>query len=83
MTRGIFTFVFVAFAAAAAGCAQTGRGAGATSAVPEYKNANFEGNKVYFGSPVVDAKEKKKELVWIRRIPEIWEKLQELMEKRS
>ena len=45
--------------------------------------ASLEGNKVYFGSPVVDAKEKKKELVWIRRIPEIWEKLQELIEKRS
>jgi len=45
--------------------------------------ASLEGNKVYFGSPVVDAKEKKKELVWIRRIPEMWEKLQELIEKKA
>lgn len=37
--------------------------------------ASLEGNKVYFGSPVVHAKEKMKELVWIKRIPEIWEKL--------
>ncbi|TXH52918.1 MAG: UDP-3-O-(3-hydroxymyristoyl)glucosamine N-acyltransferase [Bacteroidia bacterium] len=33
--------------------------------------------KVYFGSPVVEAKEKMKELVWIKRIPEIWEKLKQ------
>jgi UDP-3-O-[3-hydroxymyristoyl] glucosamine N-acyltransferase len=34
-----------------------------------------EGGKVYFGSPIEDAKEKMKELVWIKRIPEIWEKV--------
>lgn len=39
---------------------------------------SIEGNKVYFGSPVEDAREKMKELVWIRRIPEIWEKLNKL-----
>jgi UDP-3-O-[3-hydroxymyristoyl] glucosamine N-acyltransferase len=33
------------------------------------------GNKVYFGSPVEDAKEKMKEFVWIRRIPELWERV--------
>jgi UDP-3-O-[3-hydroxymyristoyl] glucosamine N-acyltransferase len=33
------------------------------------------GNKVYFGSPVEDAKEKMKEFVWIKRIPELWEKV--------
>lgn len=33
------------------------------------------GNKVYFGSPIEDAKEKMKELVWIKRIPELWEKV--------
>jgi UDP-3-O-[3-hydroxymyristoyl] glucosamine N-acyltransferase len=37
--------------------------------------ATIEGNKVYFGSPVEDAITKKKELVWIKRIPEMWEKL--------
>jgi UDP-3-O-[3-hydroxymyristoyl] glucosamine N-acyltransferase len=35
----------------------------------------IEGNKKYFGSPVEDALQKKKEFVWIRRIPEIWEKV--------
>jgi UDP-3-O-[3-hydroxymyristoyl] glucosamine N-acyltransferase len=37
--------------------------------------ASIEGGKVYFGSPVEDAKTKMKELNWIKRIPEIWEKL--------
>jgi UDP-3-O-[3-hydroxymyristoyl] glucosamine N-acyltransferase len=36
---------------------------------------SIEGNKVYFGSPVEDAREKMKEFVWIKRIPEIWEKV--------
>lgn len=31
--------------------------------------------KKYWGSPVEDAMQKKKELVWIRRIPELWEKV--------
>ncbi|MBS1774477.1 MAG: UDP-3-O-(3-hydroxymyristoyl)glucosamine N-acyltransferase [Bacteroidetes bacterium] len=35
----------------------------------------IEGGKVYFGSPVEDAKTKMKELNWVKRIPEIWEKL--------
>jgi UDP-3-O-[3-hydroxymyristoyl] glucosamine N-acyltransferase len=43
----------------------------AQSGVP----ASIEGGKVYFGSPVVEAREKMKELSWIKRIPEIWEKL--------
>lgn len=43
----------------------------AQSGVP----ASLEGGKVYFGSPVVDAREKQKELAWIKRIPEIWAKL--------
>jgi len=33
------------------------------------------GGKVYFGSPIEDAKEKMKELVWIKRIPQLWEKV--------
>jgi len=36
---------------------------------------SIAGNKVYFGSPVEDAKEKMKELVWIKRIPELWKKV--------
>ena len=34
-----------------------------------------EGGKVYFGSPIEEAKEKMKELVWIKRIPALWEKV--------
>jgi UDP-3-O-[3-hydroxymyristoyl] glucosamine N-acyltransferase len=29
----------------------------------------------YFGSPAIDAREKMKELVWIKRIPMLWEKV--------
>ena len=36
---------------------------------------DLEGGKKYFGSPVEDALSKKKELVWIKRIPELWEKV--------
>lgn len=43
----------------------------AQSGVP----ASLEGGKTYFGSPVEDARVKMKELTWIKRIPEIWEKL--------
>lgn len=37
--------------------------------------ASLEGGKMYFGSPAVDAREKMKELVWIKRIPQLWEKV--------
>ena len=43
----------------------------AQSGVP----ASIEGGKKYFGSPVEDALTKKKELVWIKRIPVLWEKV--------
>src|SRR3954451_6413351 len=43
----------------------------AQSGVP----ASLQGSKVYFGSPAEDAKIKMKELVWVKRIPEMWEKL--------
>jgi UDP-3-O-[3-hydroxymyristoyl] glucosamine N-acyltransferase len=36
---------------------------------------NLESGKVYFGSPAEDASVKKRELVWVKRIPEIWEKI--------
>ncbi|CAN5541742.1 UDP-3-O-(3-hydroxymyristoyl)glucosamine N-acyltransferase [soil metagenome] len=39
--------------------------------------SDLEGGKVYFGSPVEDALAKKKELVWIKRIPELWKKVME------
>lgn len=37
--------------------------------------ASIEGGKKYFGSPVEDALTKKKELVWMKRIPVLWEKV--------
>ena len=36
---------------------------------------SIEGDKVYFGSPVEDAREKMKEFVSIKRIPQLWEKV--------
>lgn len=36
---------------------------------------DLEGGRSYFGSPVQDAKVKSKELVWVKRIPEIWDKI--------
>ena len=36
---------------------------------------SIEGNRIYFGSPVEEAKEKMKEFVWIKRIPALWEKV--------
>lgn len=39
--------------------------------------ASLEGGKSYFGSPAIDAKEKMKELVWIKRIPELWKKVKD------
>ncbi len=35
----------------------------------------LEGNKIYFGSPVEEASIKKRELIWIKRIPELWKKV--------
>jgi UDP-3-O-[3-hydroxymyristoyl] glucosamine N-acyltransferase len=43
----------------------------AQSGVP----ASLEGGKTYFGSPVDEAKPKMRELGWIKRIPEMWDKL--------
>jgi UDP-3-O-[3-hydroxymyristoyl] glucosamine N-acyltransferase len=45
----------------------------AQSGVP----ASLEGSKVYFGSPAEPAKEKMKELIWVKRIPELWKKVME------
>lgn len=39
--------------------------------------SSLEGGKVYFGSPAEEAQLKKKELVWIKRIPELWKKVME------
>lgn len=42
----------------------------AQSGVP----GSLEGGKVYFGSPVEDAKAKMREIGWLKRLPEIFEK---------
>ena len=38
---------------------------------------DVEEGKVFFGSPAEDASIKKRELVWIKRIPELWKKVME------
>lgn len=43
----------------------------AQSGVP----SDIEGNKTYFGTPVQEARIKQRELVWTKRIPELWEKV--------
>lgn len=43
----------------------------AQSGVP----ASLDGGKVYFGSPVEEARDKMKELVWVKRIPQLWNKV--------
>jgi len=43
----------------------------AQSGVP----ADLEAGQVYFGSPAQDARTKQKELVWVKRIPELWAKV--------
>ncbi|HEX6913752.1 MAG TPA: UDP-3-O-(3-hydroxymyristoyl)glucosamine N-acyltransferase, partial [Chitinophagaceae bacterium] len=45
----------------------------AQSGVP----SSLAGGKKYFGSPAEDAMIKKKELVWIKRIPELWRRMME------
>lgn len=37
--------------------------------------ASIEGNKSYWGTPAEDARLKRRELVWVKRIPALWEKL--------
>lgn len=46
----------------------------AQSGVP----SSLAGGKTYFGYPAEDASQKRRELVWIKRIPEMWEKLKNL-----
>lgn len=51
----------------------------AQSGVP----GDLEGNKSYWGSPTREALAKKRELVWISRIPEIWERLKKLIDEKE
>jgi UDP-3-O-[3-hydroxymyristoyl] glucosamine N-acyltransferase len=48
----------------------------AQSGVP----SSLDANKIYFGSPAEEASVKKRELVWIRRIPELWQKMMDRSE---
>ena len=43
----------------------------AQSGVPH----SLAGGKTYFGSPAEEAKQKMKELVWIKRLPELWKRI--------
>jgi len=43
----------------------------AQSGVP----SSLEGGRAYFGTPAVDAREKRRELVWVKRIAELWERV--------
>jgi UDP-3-O-[3-hydroxymyristoyl] glucosamine N-acyltransferase len=40
----------------------------------------IEPGKVFFGTPAEDASVKKRELVWIKRIPELWQKVKDRSE---
>lgn len=51
----------------------------AQSGVP----GDLEANKSYWGSPTQEALTKQRELVWIKRIPEIWEKIKDLPGKEE
>jgi UDP-3-O-[3-hydroxymyristoyl] glucosamine N-acyltransferase len=45
----------------------------AQSGVP----SSLAGGKTYFGYPAEDAAQKRRELVWIKRIPALWKKVME------
>lgn len=45
----------------------------AQSGVP----SSLDGGKTYFGTPAEEAISKKRELVWIKRIPQLWKKVME------
>ncbi len=43
--------------------------------------SSIEGNKIYWGTPIQEFYSKRKELVLIKRLPEIWEKLKRMTDK--
>lgn len=53
-------------------------GAGAEVFAQSGVPSSIEGGRKYFGTPVEDALTKKRELAWVKRIPEMWEKLKSL-----
>ncbi len=50
-------------------------GSGAEVLAQSGVGGDLEGGKRYWGSPVDDASIKKRELVWMKRIPELWKKV--------
>ncbi|MER3463592.1 MAG: UDP-3-O-(3-hydroxymyristoyl)glucosamine N-acyltransferase [Chitinophagaceae bacterium] len=50
-------------------------GAGAEVYAQSGVPSSLDGGKKYFGSPAEDAMQKKKEFVWIKRIPQLWQKI--------
>lgn len=45
--------------------------------------SSIEGGKVYFGSPAMVAKDKMRELNWIKRIPDMWQTLKSFKTKEN
>ncbi|MFM8709630.1 MAG: UDP-3-O-(3-hydroxymyristoyl)glucosamine N-acyltransferase [Sphingomonadales bacterium] len=41
--------------------------------------SSIEGKKTYWGTPALDFNEKRRELVWVKRIPSLWEKVKGLL----
>lgn len=39
---------------------------------------NIEGNKVYWGTPAINFSDKKREMVWLKRIPQLWDKIKNI-----
>ncbi len=52
-------------------------GANATVLAQSGVGKDIEDGKVYWGSPAEEALIKKKELIWVKRIPELWKKVME------
>jgi UDP-3-O-[3-hydroxymyristoyl] glucosamine N-acyltransferase len=44
---------------------------------------DLEGNKTYWGAPAQEARAAQRELYWVKRIPEIWERLLKFEAKQS
>jgi UDP-3-O-[3-hydroxymyristoyl] glucosamine N-acyltransferase len=53
-------------------------GAGAVILAKSGIPGSLKGGKTYFGYPAEEASIKRREIVWIKRIPEIWEKVKSL-----
>ena len=52
-------------------------GAGAVVMAQSGVTNTIKGNKVYMGTPAIEAGDKRREYVWVKRIPELWKKVME------